>query len=285
MAAVFCDGSVSARVLLHLQRDWDSSSSRASLEPFNTVLDYSPSFSDLSRHNDLQKLPHDDVVPIQPAASDPDGFSMRTPAASTVITTLLWLLLLLRPPPRQPTVGDLTTPSAISSATPGVSQPLSTPEGVHTDANPGASTKPTVVRPPSSCPAGTKLNGLNYFKNKPDVFAKEDSEYPDWLWNLLGDATKDAKTKQGGVDPSTLNKKQRKRYEKKLAARTGPLAAKIPAHHHAHDITPAPYNRDAPSADAMADATEGFEQRSEIIKSARDARRKAIKESNFLRGL
>ncbi|CAI7607507.1 unnamed protein product [Penicillium discolor] len=189
------------------------------------------------------------------------------------------------PSPRQPTVGDLTTPSAISSATPGISQPLSTPEGVHTDANPGASTKPTAVRPPSSCPAGTKLNGLNYFKNKPDVFAKEDSEYPDWLWNLLGDSTKDAKTKQGGVDPSTLNKKQRKRYEKKLAARTGPLAAKIPAHHHAHDITPAPYNRDAPSADAMADATEGFEQRSEIIKSARDARRKAIKESNFLRGL
>lgn len=107
------------------------------------------------------------------------------------------------PSPRQPTVGDLTTPSAISSATPGVSQPLSTPEGVHTDANPGASTKPTAVRPPSSCPAGTKLNGLNYFKNKPDVFAKEDSEYPNWLWNLLGDSSKDAKTKKGGVDPSS----------------------------------------------------------------------------------
>lgn len=84
---------------------------------------------------------------------------------------------------------------------------------------------------------------------------------------------------------AALNKKQRKRYDKKLAARTGPLAAKIPAHHNAHDITPAPYNRDAPSADAMADATEGFERRSEIIRSARDARRKAIKESNFLRGL
>ena len=104
--------------------------------------------------------------------------------------------------PRQPTVGDLTTPSAISSATPGISQPLSTPEGVHTDVHPGASTHPTSVRPPSSCPAGTKLNGLNYFKNKPDVFAKEDSEYPDWLWNLLGDSSKE-KTKQGGVDPSS----------------------------------------------------------------------------------
>lgn len=103
--------------------------------------------------------------------------------------------------PRQPTVGDLSTPSAISSATPGVSQPLSTPEGVHVDVNPAESTKPTAVRAPSSCPAGTKLNGLNYFKNKPEVFAKEDSEYPDWLWGLLGSA--DNKTKKGGVDPSS----------------------------------------------------------------------------------
>jgi large subunit ribosomal protein L54 len=84
---------------------------------------------------------------------------------------------------------------------------------------------------------------------------------------------------------TALNKKQRKRYEKKLAARTGPLAPKIPAHHHAHDITPAPYNRDGASTDAMADATDSFGQRSEVIKSAREARRKAIKESNFLRGL
>lgn len=105
--------------------------------------------------------------------------------------------------PRQPTAGDITIPSAISSATPGVSQPLSTPEGVHTNANPGAPSKPVVERPPSSCIAGTKLNGLNYFKNKPDVFAKEDSEYPDWLWDLLGDSSKQSKTEKGGVDPSS----------------------------------------------------------------------------------
>ncbi|KAJ5357851.1 Ribosomal protein L37 mitochondrial [Penicillium brevicompactum] len=189
------------------------------------------------------------------------------------------------PAPRQPKVGDISTPSAISSATPGVSQPLSTPEGVHVDVNPAEPTKPAVVRAPSSCTPGTKLNGLNYFKNKPDVLAKEDSEYPEWLWGLLDGSSKDSKTKKGGVDPSTLNKKQRKRYEKKLAARTGPLAAQIPAHHHAHDITPASYNRDGSPVDAMEDATGGFEQRSEIIKTARDARRKSIKESNFLRGL
>lgn len=108
------------------------------------------------------------------------------------------------PAPRQPTAGGDTTPSAISSATPGVSQPLSTPEGVHTDANPTAPAKPVVERPPSSCPAGTKMNGLNYFKNKPDIVAKEDSEYPDWLWDLLGDASKQSKKDKGGVDPSSM---------------------------------------------------------------------------------
>lgn len=106
--------------------------------------------------------------------------------------------------PRQATVGDQTAPSAISSATPGVSQPLSTPEGVHTDANPSTPTKPVVERPPSSCPAGTKMNGLNYFKNKPEIVAKEDSEYPDWLWELLGDSSKQSKTDKGGVDPSSM---------------------------------------------------------------------------------
>lgn len=111
--------------------------------------------------------------------------------------------------PRQPAAGDSTTPSAISSATPGVSQPLSTPEGVHVDVNPAAVTK-AAQRPPSSCPAGTKMNGLNYFKNKPDVVAKEDHEYPDWLWDLLGDASKEAKATKGGVDPSsTLNSQSR----------------------------------------------------------------------------
>lgn len=104
--------------------------------------------------------------------------------------------------PRQPSVGDTTTPSAISSATPGVSQPLSTPEGVHTEAHPGEVSKPAVKRPPSSCMAGTKMNGLNYFKNKPDVFAQDDSAYPDWLWDLLSDPSKE-KNEKGGVDVSS----------------------------------------------------------------------------------
>ena len=37
----------------------------------------------------------------------------------------------------------------------------------------------------SSCPPGTVLNGLNYFKNKQDPVALADNEYPAWLWDCL----------------------------------------------------------------------------------------------------
>lgn len=107
------------------------------------------------------------------------------------------------PTPRQPAGADITIPSAVSSATPGVSQPLSTPEGVHADVNPEKPKKAAVERPPSSCAAGQKMNGLNYFKNKPDVVALEDAEYPEWLWSLLDDSKKN-KTATGGVDPSSM---------------------------------------------------------------------------------
>ncbi|PLB52643.1 hypothetical protein P170DRAFT_378629 [Aspergillus steynii IBT 23096] len=189
------------------------------------------------------------------------------------------------PSPRQPGTGDITVPSAVSSATPGVSQPLSTPEGIHTDAKPDKPTKSDSKPVRSSCPAGTMLQGLNYFKNKPNIVAKEDFDYPDWLWTLLEDS-KSSKKSEGGVDPSTLNKKQRKRYEKKMAARAALLPPKIPIHHHATDITPAEYNRgESATETALEDATESLEKRAEITKSARDARRKAIREANFLRGL
>ncbi|KAL4882769.1 mitochondrial ribosomal protein L37-domain-containing protein [Aspergillus karnatakaensis] len=189
------------------------------------------------------------------------------------------------PKPRQPIGGDITIPSAISSATPGVSQPLSTPEGVHVDVDP---TKPSKAaksteRPPSSCAPGTPLYGLNYFKNKPDIVALEDSEYPEWLWSLLDESSKSAK--KGGVDPSTLNKAQRKKYDRRMAERQSKLPPVIPVHHQATDLTPAPYNRTGEAPDPITEAAESLDKRAEIKKSARVARRKAIREDNFLRGL
>lgn len=158
-----------------------------------------------------------------------------------------------------------------------------------------------------------KMGGLSYEKNKPEIFALEDSEYPDWLWGLLKEFEEKEKADKGGVDPSSMsmfhfldfgymcgrlptclltgvvsamNKKQRKRHEKKLAAQAAALPPKIPVHHQASDLTPASYNHgDQPVADALAEATEGLEKRTQVTKSARDARRQEIRESNFLRGL
>ncbi|RLP61788.1 hypothetical protein L150_00474 [Candida albicans Ca529L] len=42
----------------------------------------------------------------------------------------------------------------------------------------------TTTTPKSSCPAGTVLN-LKVFKKGDEPVAKEDSEYPEWLWTML----------------------------------------------------------------------------------------------------
>lgn len=106
--------------------------------------------------------------------------------------------------PRQPVADDITIPSAVSSATPGISQPLSTPQGVHAEVHPGQPTDKGAQRPPSSCLPGSKLSGLSYAKNKPEIYALEDSEYPDWLWGLLEEFEEKEKADKGGVDPSSM---------------------------------------------------------------------------------
>lgn len=76
-----------------------------------------------------------------------------------------------------------------------------------------------------------------------------------------------------------MNRKQRKRHEKKLAARMAAQPKVIPLHEQAIDIVP------AGAEDGGAATEEGIRKRREITKSARQARRKAIKEDNFLRGM
>lgn len=50
-----------------------------------------------------------------------------------------------------------------------------------------------------------KMGGLSYEKNKPEIFALEDSEYPDWLWGLLKEFEEKEKADKGGVDPSSMS--------------------------------------------------------------------------------
>jgi large subunit ribosomal protein L54 len=83
-----------------------------------------------------------------------------------------------------------------------------------------------------------------------------------------------------------MNKKQRKRHEKKMAALATTLPPKIPLHEQAIDITPAAYNQKSDTSPGMlTQAAERLEARSQITKSARQARRNDIREANFLRGL
>lgn len=109
------------------------------------------------------------------------------------------------PNPRQPVAGDITIPSAISSATPGISQPFSTPQEVHSEAAPEKPTKQAPARPLSNCIAGTKMSGLNFYKNKPEIVALDDSEYPDWLWGLLDNSKNKPGATSKGPDMSSMH--------------------------------------------------------------------------------
>lgn len=81
-----------------------------------------------------------------------------------------------------------------------------------------------------------------------------------------------------------MNRKQRKRHEKKVAAAEAAKPRKIPVHEQAIDITPA--SETANAGDNLVDVSvKGQQKRGELTKSARQARRKGIRESNFLKGL
>ncbi|KAK2855727.1 hypothetical protein FQN49_004903 [Arthroderma sp. PD_2] len=160
-----------------------------------------------------------------------------------------------------------------------------------TSPSPSGTPSKGVPKAVSSVPAGVPLVGLNYEKSKKDPIALEDHEYPDWLWTLLDNSGAKVKGGPGAADVSKMNKKARKKHEKKMAALASTQPREIPAHEQAIDITPASYNINPEAAEAKG-ATDGVEfaaaglsARGDITKSARDARRKAIKEANFLRGL
>ena len=58
----------------------------------------------------------------------------------------------------------------------------------------------------SSVQAGTVLKGLGYIKGKEAPIAREDHEYPDWLWGLLDNQKKSEKegAQEGDIYGSSL---------------------------------------------------------------------------------
>lgn len=81
-----------------------------------------------------------------------------------------------------------------------------------------------------------------------------------------------------------MTKVQRKKHDKKMAAVAATMPKVIPLHEQAIDITPTKETA-VENRDPIAVASETMEQQKQIRKSARSARRKGIREANFLHGL
>ncbi|KAG5359652.1 54S ribosomal protein L37 [Yarrowia sp. C11] len=73
---------------------------------------------------------------------------------------------------------------------------------------------PSQPKTPSSVAAGTVLKGCNVRKNGQDPVALEDSEYPQWLWDILDPAAQKAKLEADPV--RAARKAQKARAKAKL---------------------------------------------------------------------
>ncbi|KAK4237031.1 mitochondrial ribosomal protein L37-domain-containing protein [Achaetomium macrosporum] len=150
---------------------------------------------------------------------------------------------------------------------------------------PPADAKPA---PLSSCPAGTTLNGLNYFKGKTDPVALPDEAYPSWLWKCLEVQKKADDTANADAgDEFSKSKKQRRlalkrqrQQEAKLLA-SGDLEALVPK------VPLQKQSVNLPSAEPgnLEQAIEAVEKREELRRAMRKERRAKIKESNYLKAM
>ena len=113
--------------------------------------------------------------------------------------------------------------------------------------------------------------------------AREDSEYPSWLWTLLDDKDKEGVGDQGKAvgDEFAKSKKQRRLAAKAArakgeAAMKGEGARTVPLHEQTVDL---------PGGIGGEEGEKGARARENLRVSMRDARRKNIREGNFLRGM
>ncbi|KXX80104.1 hypothetical protein MMYC01_202860 [Madurella mycetomatis] len=157
-----------------------------------------------------------------------------------------------------------------------------------TPSNPDAVAEVAKSTPVSSCPAGTVLSGLNYFKGKTDPVARPDEEYPAWLWNCLEVQKKaDASADVDAGDEFSKSKKQRRlalkrqrQQEERILASGNleALAPKIPLHKQSVNLT-------AAEAGDVQQAIAAVDERETLRKAMRKDRKANIKESNYLKGM
>ncbi|KAI0600769.1 mitochondrial ribosomal protein L37-domain-containing protein [Biscogniauxia sp. FL1348] len=140
----------------------------------------------------------------------------------------------------------------------------------------------------SSCPEGSILVGLNYFKNRTDPVALADAAYPEWLWRCL-DVSKRVSEEdaEDAGDEFSKSKKQRRlamrrqrAYEARLLAEGNieALAPKIPLQHQSINL---PSNEEGTPEGALAAQA----AREELRRALRRERKAKIKESNYLKSM
>ncbi|KAH8737074.1 mitochondrial ribosomal protein L37-domain-containing protein [Ilyonectria robusta] len=176
-----------------------------------------------------------------------------------------------------PIIRQFSTTIPFRSAEPVLSTPI---------AEAGESKDAPISR--SSCPAGTKLTGLNYLKNGQDPVALKDEEYPEWLWSCL-DVIKSNKDSadDGAGDEFSKSKKQRKlaaKRQKTMEAQAlasgnlDALAPKIPLQHQSVNIT-------GDENSTVEHNIEAAQKREELKKAMRKERKAKIKEANYLKSM
>jgi hypothetical protein len=124
--------------------------------------------------------------------------SLRRPAASTSLPiTRLHLVRTAatvpssssaapaNPPPPTAQTSTPATSSSKSTASQPFSSPTHVPQNTHKPAAADLARPPSTAKLIGSLPGGAEIKGLNYIKGAPPLIAKEDSEYPEWLWTIL----------------------------------------------------------------------------------------------------
>ncbi|KAI3320023.1 mitochondrial ribosomal protein L37-domain-containing protein [Xylariaceae sp. AK1471] len=203
------------------------------------------------------------------------ALSTRTPRAPST-SSVTWSL----PIRSRPISSSVTRQSAAAAtANPSLNTPLGESEG-------GAAAAPAEAL--SSCPGGTVLSGLNYFKNKTDPVALPDDAYPAWLWKCLDVQKKADEGEADDVgDEFSKSKKQRRlaaKRQRALEARLlaegniEALAPKIPLQQQTINM---PSNEAGTTEGALA----AQDAREELRRAMRRERKAKIKESNYLKSM
>ncbi|KAI4259718.1 MAG: hypothetical protein L6R42_004444 [Xanthoria sp. 1 TBL-2021] len=189
-----------------------------------------------------------------------------------------------------------STSAAQPFSTPFTPSPYPSTSPTHPQKHP-SSAKSTAQQQPvqSSLKAGTLLKGLAFEKNKEPPVAREDAEYPDWLWGLLGKGgVSGEEGGKGGGDAFSKSAKQR-RLASRLARQGGStsstspstsdiIAPEVPIYTQSIDLPAVNGGYKGREVD-LADVEKARRAREELTAAMRGKRRKGIKEGNFLRGM